>query len=177
GHSPGRLGNQHPSIAPYETLRCGQGLLAVACGNDGQFRRLVGALGIPVLIEDERFSTNSARVANRSALVPLLETALTKRSAAEWVPLLNTAGVPAGQVGSVADGFAFAAALGLKPTVEMPTPHPAQVSNPVQFTNAELRHPLPPPDLGSDDGAMRAWLASPGAITQLEDLLSSKEVK
>lgn len=67
GAPPGRMGNQHPSIAPYETLRCEDAYLAVAIGNDGQFRRLADALGLVGLAEDERFATNAQRVANRPA--------------------------------------------------------------------------------------------------------------
>ena len=70
GRSPGRLGNAHPSIAPYETLRCADGLLAVACGNDEQFRRLVSVLGSPALAADPRFATNGDRVGHRGELVP-----------------------------------------------------------------------------------------------------------
>ena len=62
GVSPGRLGNQHPSIAPYETLRCADGLIAVACGNDAQFVRLCEALGVPGLAGSMPFGPNPQQV-------------------------------------------------------------------------------------------------------------------
>ncbi len=68
GASPTRLGNRHPSIAPYQALQCEDGLLVVACGNDAQFRSLTRALRVPTLAVDERFATNPARVANRDLL-------------------------------------------------------------------------------------------------------------
>src|SRR5690606_36987872 len=68
GQPPGRLGNAHPSIAPYELLPCADGQLAVACGNDAQFRKLAAVLGRASLADDERFATNAARVENRPAL-------------------------------------------------------------------------------------------------------------
>lgn len=84
GVVPVRMGNRHPSIAPYETLRCADGLLAVACGNDAQFARLAVELGIGALTVDARFDTNAARVANRDALVAALEGALRGASVADW---------------------------------------------------------------------------------------------
>ncbi|MGO3089755.1 MAG: CaiB/BaiF CoA transferase family protein, partial [Galactobacter sp.] len=65
GAEPGRLGNVHPSISPYQSLRCADAPLAVACGNDGQFARLCSELGLPDLAADERFSSNPARVQHR----------------------------------------------------------------------------------------------------------------
>src|SRR3954465_8148257 len=88
GVVPGRMGNRHPSIAPYELLRCGEGELVLAVGNDRQFGELCEAIGKLDLAEDERFATNSARVANRDELKSLLERALASRPAAEWVELL-----------------------------------------------------------------------------------------
>jgi crotonobetainyl-CoA:carnitine CoA-transferase CaiB-like acyl-CoA transferase len=80
GRAPARLGNQHPSIAPYETLRCKDGLLAVACGNDRQFRRFAEALGDPGLADDPRFAANPTRVQHREALVGALEGRLSASS-------------------------------------------------------------------------------------------------
>ncbi|EFE68085.1 L-carnitine dehydratase [Streptomyces viridosporus ATCC 14672] len=97
GRAPGRMGNRHPSIAPYETLRCRDGLLAVACGNDGQFARLAAVLGAPGLADDERFATNAARVGHREELVAALEDRLAEQDCATWQERLTAAGVPAGK--------------------------------------------------------------------------------
>ncbi|MDT4918587.1 MAG: hypothetical protein QOH89_3287, partial [Pseudonocardiales bacterium] len=99
GVAPGRMGNAHPSIAPYETLHCADGLIAVACGNDGQFARLAGVLGVGQLAADPRVATNPARVRHRVELVELLERQLLGASAAVWEARLTAAGVPAGLVG------------------------------------------------------------------------------
>ena len=61
----GRMGNRHPSIAPYETLRAADGPFVVAVGNDEQFATFCDVLGVPALAADERFTTNAARVTNR----------------------------------------------------------------------------------------------------------------
>jgi crotonobetainyl-CoA:carnitine CoA-transferase CaiB-like acyl-CoA transferase len=158
GNAPGRMGNQHPSIAPYETLRCRGGLIAVACGNDGQFLRLATVLGQPQLAEDERFSTNGARVGNRTALVAALQTLLATADPATWEVVLNAAGIPAGRVGDVADGFALAEQLGLDPSLPCGPGRAAQVRHPVTYSNDLVRRPEPPPALGAHQGAIRAWL-------------------
>ena len=82
GVVPGRMGNRHPSIAPYETLHAADGPFVVAVGNDAQFATFAAALGVPELAEDERFATNAARVTNRDELVHALEAALRDEPAA-----------------------------------------------------------------------------------------------
>jgi crotonobetainyl-CoA:carnitine CoA-transferase CaiB-like acyl-CoA transferase len=85
GVVPGRMGNRHPSIAPYELLHSGEGEIVLAVGNDRQFAELCAVLGAPKLAADARFATNPARVENRDELRPLLEAALGARPASEGV--------------------------------------------------------------------------------------------
>jgi crotonobetainyl-CoA:carnitine CoA-transferase CaiB-like acyl-CoA transferase len=165
GVVPTRLGNTHPSIAPYETLDCADGPLAVACGNDAQFRRFATVLGAPQLLEDPRFLDNSQRVANRAALVPLLEAQLQRHGAAEWQRQLTEVGVPAGRVGTVADGFALAESLGLEPTIEVLDASgvavATQVRHPITWSPPITRKNIAPPLLGQQDAAVRDWLEGP----------------
>ncbi|GAA0923147.1 CoA transferase [Streptomyces thermoalcalitolerans] len=163
GRPPGRMGNRHPSIAPYETLRCRDGLLAVACGNDGQFARLAAVLGAPALAEDERFATNAARVTHREELVRALEERLAEDDSAAWQKRLTAAGVPAGRVGTVADGFALAESLGLEPTVTPAGGGAPQPRHPVTYSTGLVGPAQAPPALGADDEAVRAWLSAPDA--------------
>jgi formyl-CoA transferase len=163
GQSPGRMGNQHPSIAPYETLHCKDGIIAVACGNDGQFRRLAEALGSPGLADDPAFATNPARVSHRRALVAALEEALAEDTASSWSSRLSAAGVPAGEVGDIASAIALADRLGLSPTVDVGAGTPAQVRHPVAYSRSAIRPPQPPPALGQHNDEIRAWLAEPAA--------------
>jgi formyl-CoA transferase len=162
GVSPSRLGNQHPSIAPYETLQCADGLIVVACGNDGQFRRLCQVLGIPEVGSDPRFSDNPARVAARSELRGLLEAPLAQATAAVWQARLTEVGVPAGEVQDVAGGFALATRLGLEPLV-----HPAGeggtplVAHPVTYSGFTPAPARRPPTLSEHDQQVRHWLAGP----------------
>ncbi|WP_042446257.1 CaiB/BaiF CoA transferase family protein [Streptacidiphilus jiangxiensis] len=168
GRPPGRMGNQHPSIAPYETLHCGSTdgvggpeLLAVACGNDGQFRALATVLGVPGLAEDPRWATNGERVRNRAELVVVLEAALAAHGAAEWQARLTEAGVPCGPVNDLAGAFALATELGLDPVAEVGGGRVPQVRSPLTLTATPVRPPLAPPRLGEHNDAVRAWLAAP----------------
>ena len=158
GRVPVAMGNRHPSIAPYETLAAADGLVAVCCGNDGQFRRLVDVLGVPALADDPTYATNPARVENRTVLVAVLEKALGQRPVAEWVDLLQAGGVPAGAVGSVADAFALAERLGLRPTVDVGPDAPPQVRNPITLGRTPISRYAAPPRLGEHTNDVRHWL-------------------
>ncbi|MDI6022257.1 CoA transferase [Leucobacter sp. UT-8R-CII-1-4] len=158
GNAPGRLGNAHPSIAPYELLPAADEPFAIACGNDGQFRKLAIVLGNESLADDERFATNSARVQHRPALVSALGELLAKDTATSWVKQLLAVGVPAGNVGSIADGFALATELGLEPLVEVGEGRPAQVRNPITYSDTPITRYQAPPSLGEHSQGVREWL-------------------
>lgn len=150
GVTPGRLGNAHPSIAPYETLRAGDGELAVAAGNQRQFAALCGALGVPDAMLDPRFVDNGARVRHRAELRSVLESALRTRGAQEWVRVLTDAGVPAGAVNDIGQAFALAERLGLEPTVSIPREDgTASVlpRNPIRLSRTPVQYRLAPPQL------------------------------
>lgn len=106
GVPPHRLGNAHPNIAPYQTFAVADGFVIVAVGNDGQFRRLVGVLGREALGGDPRFVTNADRVANRQALTEELGAAIAAWRRDALLAALETEGVPAGPINTVADVFA-----------------------------------------------------------------------
>jgi crotonobetainyl-CoA:carnitine CoA-transferase CaiB-like acyl-CoA transferase len=148
GVVPGRLGNAHPSIAPYEVLACGEGSVVVAVGNDQQFSSLCEALGLRQLPSDPRFAHNPQRVANRAELRQLLEGALADASAAAWAARLVEAGVPAGEVNDIAGAFALAERLGLGPLVEA-RPGLRLPRNPVRLSKTPPSYRLGPPALGS----------------------------
>ena len=180
GTAPTRMGNRHPSITPYETLECRDGLIAVACGNDRQFARLAAALGRPGLAEDVRFATNAQRVTHRDVLLECLETLLKADDAQTWERVLTTAGVAAGRVGSVADGFALAQRLGLEPYSDAATPSSPcpQVRHPVQYDTTLTVPVSRPPALGEHDDEIRAWLADASApdLEYQNDRIPTKEM-
>jgi crotonobetainyl-CoA:carnitine CoA-transferase CaiB-like acyl-CoA transferase len=156
GVVPGRLGNRHPSITPYETFRAADGDFAVAVGNDAIFGRLCEAIGRPELVGDERFATNASRLEHREELGSLLEGAFHAAPAAEWVQRLSAAGVPAGPINDIAQAFAFAQALGLEPVWE--TDGIRTVRSPIRMSDTPAAARRRPPALGEHDGELRAWL-------------------
>jgi crotonobetainyl-CoA:carnitine CoA-transferase CaiB-like acyl-CoA transferase len=158
GVVPGRLGNRHPSITPYETYRAADGDFAVACGNDALFRRLCGALERDDLPGNPRFADNGARLEHRDELTAELEAAFASAPAAEWVERLGRAGVPAGPINDVGAAFAFAEALGLQPSVESDGVRTVRSPMTLSATPAEVRRR--PPRLGEHDAEIRAWLAA-----------------
>jgi crotonobetainyl-CoA:carnitine CoA-transferase CaiB-like acyl-CoA transferase len=105
GTPPRRLGNAHPNIVPYQTFAASDGHLILACGNDGQFRALCGALGLPELALDARFAENSGRSVNRVALLPILEAAFRTHTRDEWIDALEACGVPCGPINDVGQAF------------------------------------------------------------------------
>jgi crotonobetainyl-CoA:carnitine CoA-transferase CaiB-like acyl-CoA transferase len=156
GVVPGRLGNRHPSITPYETYRAADGDFAVACGNDALFRRLCGAIGRDDLPGDERFAGNEARLEHRDELTAELEAAFAGAPAAEWVERLGAAGVPAGPINDVGAAFAFAEELGLEPAVD--TDGVRTVRSPMTLSATPTAVRRRPPRLGEHDAEIRAWL-------------------
>jgi crotonobetainyl-CoA:carnitine CoA-transferase CaiB-like acyl-CoA transferase len=105
GVDTGRMGNEHPSIVPYETFAASDKLIAIAVGNDQQFVAFCRALGRDDLARDPRFATNPERVTNREVLVRVLKSEIIKRPAAEWIETIQESGVPCGPVNSLADVF------------------------------------------------------------------------
>ena len=156
---PGRMGNSHLSLFPYEPLATGDGDLIVIAGNDGQFRRLAATLGKPELAEDERFATVGARNDHRDELRPLLLEVLSTRSAQEWFEVLTEAGLACGPINDVRGGVELAESLGLEPVVlagDVPT-----VRNPIRLSATPARYDLPPPGLDDHGEQLRTWLADP----------------
>lgn len=164
GVVPGRMGNDHPSIAPYQLLNCADGPLAVACGNDAQFARLASLLDLAPLADDERFTTNSARVAHRGELTHHLETALARDTAAAWQQAFTAAGIPAGRVSGIDEGISYAEELGLDPTIDVHDASGAtvgrQLRHPISWTPAFPPPHQAPPLLGEHSERLREWLSS-----------------
>ncbi len=103
GSTPGRMGNRHPTIVPYETFEAADGEFVIAVGNDEQWKRFCGVIGAEDLKADERFATNRGRLTNYAALRPRLAERLVTRTRDEWVAALKSAGVPCGSVRNIAE--------------------------------------------------------------------------
>lgn len=160
GRAPQRLGNRHPSIAPYETVRCRDGYLALAVGNDRQWAALARLIGEPQLVDDPRFATNPARVENHDAMLPLIEAALASADVETWTGRMRQVGIPAGKVNDIGEALALAERLGLEPRVDVGRDHPGQIRHPVRYSGFEPVGPVAPPALDQHGADLRAWLSS-----------------
>ncbi|MDH2442427.1 CoA transferase [Amnibacterium sp. CER49] len=147
GEPPGRFGNAHPSIAPYETFETEDRMLAIAVGNDRQFAALCRTLDLPDLPLDHRFDDNPSRVQHRSELREVLEARLRTAPASEWQERLTAARVPAGAVSTVDEAFALAERLGLGLVTGAPGAG-RQAANPIRMSSGSPTYRIPPPPLG-----------------------------
>ncbi|WP_394139133.1 CaiB/BaiF CoA transferase family protein [Cytobacillus oceanisediminis] len=105
GVIPGRLGNQHPNIVPYQVFSAIDGELVVAVGNDEQFKRFADALGRPDLAEMDEYFHNENRMENKATLIPICEELLSKKTKKEWKEILDAAGIPNGPINTVREMF------------------------------------------------------------------------
>jgi crotonobetainyl-CoA:carnitine CoA-transferase CaiB-like acyl-CoA transferase len=180
GIAPGRLGNAHPSIVPYQAFAASDGYFILCVGNDRQFRQFAELAGAPELATDPRFATNPQRVTNRSQLIPLLEELTRRKSVASWLAVLQPAGVPCGAVNDIAQVFSDPQVRHRKMMVEMPHPGAADgvvrlIANPIRGSADPVAYRRPPPLLGEHtdevleeilrlDASERDRLRSVGAI-------------
>src|SRR5678816_1761797 len=151
GKPPQRIGNLHPNIVPYQPFRTRDGDVILACGNDNLFRRFCEAAGCAELAGDARFATNGKRVENRGELTRLLQEILLKKTTAEWVDLLEAAGVPNGPINNLAQVFEEpqVKARGIRIELE----HGAgaklpMVASPMRFSGTPVEYRRAPPLLG-----------------------------
>lgn len=149
GVVPKAMGNAHPSISPYETFDTADRALALAVGNDGQFRKCVQALGLAELAEDPRFVTNPMRVQHRAELRLVLQNALLQHGADHWSATFSAVGVPCGPVNGMDEAFALAERLGLDP-VRL-ADGVKTVANPIGLSKTPARYDRRPPGVGDTD--------------------------
>ncbi len=151
GKPPGRAGNAHANIVPYQVFAASDGHVIVAVGNDSQYAKFCAVAGCPQLATDPRFVRNADRVRNRATLVPLLEEIVGRRPMAFWVSELEAAGVPCGPINSIEQALADPqiVARGLRIDVPHPTAGGVPLVNtPIRMSASRVDAPRPPPLLG-----------------------------
>lgn len=172
GVSPGRLGNAHPNIVPYQDFPTDDGYMILAIGNDGQFARFCEAAGDAALAADPRFATNKARVGNRATLIPLLNKLTIRRRTADWIRVLEAVTVPCGPINTLAEVFddPQVRARGLRVAMTHPaTGSVPQVASPMRLSATPVEYGSAPPLLGEHTDAVLASLLrlSPADIDRL----------
>jgi crotonobetainyl-CoA:carnitine CoA-transferase CaiB-like acyl-CoA transferase len=154
GKVPGRSGNAHPNIVPYQAFAAADGHLILAIGNDGQFRRFCETAGVPDMGADSRYATNAARLANREELCTRIAALMADRSMDDWIAALEKAGVPCGPINTLDRVFRDpqVQARAMVQQVEHPLAGPIPtVRNPILFSRSRMRLHRAPPLLGEDN--------------------------
>ena len=175
GKAPGRAGNIHPSLAPYQDFRSSDGNVLLAIGNDGQFARFCAAAGKPEWAQDSRFATNTARVQNRPALLALMEPLMRTRTTAEWIALLEDKAVPCGPINTIAQAFddPQVQARGIRKALPRDAgdgiAQIATVASPMRLSATPVSYRNAPPALGQHTQQVLQELGlSPEEITALQ---------
>ncbi|KPC31409.1 L-carnitine dehydratase/bile acid-inducible protein F [Pseudomonas syringae pv. cilantro] len=151
GVSPGRLGNAHPNIVPYQSFPTADGDLILTIGNDRQFRKFADVAGQPQWADNPRFLTNNQRVAHRAELIPLIRQVTVFRNTAQWVSDLEAAGVPCGPVNDLAQVFADPQVVARGLAIELPHAlggSVPQVASPIRLSETPVEYRRAPPLLG-----------------------------
>jgi crotonobetainyl-CoA:carnitine CoA-transferase CaiB-like acyl-CoA transferase len=174
GEVPRAEGNHHPSICPYGSFRCADGIVQISVGSEALWRRFASAFDLPV--EEPGFASNAERVRNRDGVVAAIEKAFGSWSTAKLLPRLAELGVPAGQVRTLDQVYAWeqTRSQGLVVEVEHPSLGRIQLPGPPirfddnQYAGGRRTH-LPPPTLGQHTHEVLAWLDELDARAGLDD--------
>jgi formyl-CoA transferase len=157
GAPPGRIGNAHQNIVPYQTFACADGHLILAVGNDLQFGKFCEVAGKPEWATDPRFARNADRVRNRDVLVPMIAEVVRARSQKAWLDALEPLAVPCGPINRLDQVFADpqVAARGMRVDLAHPLAGSVpQVRTPLVFSGTPLSYDRPPPLLGEHTAAV-----------------------
>ncbi len=153
GENPPRLGNQHPNIVPYQVFPTQDGFMVLSVGNDPTFKRFCDNTGLSHLLEDARFATNAARVANRQLVTDTLTPVMKTKTTTEWVELLETLKIGCGPINTLEQVFADPQVVARGAVVEMPHAQATSgtvkvIANPVRLSETPADYRITAPLLG-----------------------------
>ena len=162
GKVPGRNGNAHPNIVPYQSFNTLDGYMVVGAASEGNWQRLCQAIERPELLNDPRFAKNAQRVANRKELIDILTDIFLKRDTITWIRLLGEAGIPCAPVNTIDRVFNEPQVRhrGMLLEIEHPTAGKVRMAGmPLKFSNTPASVRLPPPLLGQHtEEVLASWL-------------------
>ena len=178
GKPPKRIGNLHPNIVPYQPFRTKDGAVILACGNDNLFRKFCDAAGQSALANDPRFASNGKRVENRAEMTRLLGDVFRQRTTAEWVDVLEKAGVPNGPINDIAQVYEEpqVKARGIRVDLNHPVAGKLPtVASPMRFSATPVEYRGAPPTLGQHtDEVLKSLLEKTDA--ELAQLRAAKVI-
>lgn len=151
GNEPRRYGNGHPAVVPYQVFDSSDGRVVIAVGNDRQFAGLCQLFDRADIAEDERFARNSARVANREALLAIMKPLISEHPTGWWLENLRAAGIPCGEVRAVGAALTSPEALARDMVVKVEHPTAGTVplvASPLKLSGTPVATPVAPPLLG-----------------------------
>ena len=151
GVAPGRAGNAHQNVVPYQVFQTSDGYMILAVGNDSQFRSFCKAVDHPEWATDERFVTNSQRIINRDALIPMVEDLIRTKARDQWIDIFEKVGVPCGPIQTIDQVFDHPQVKARKVWREVD--HPASgksptTANPINFSDTPIQYTRHAPMLG-----------------------------
>jgi crotonobetainyl-CoA:carnitine CoA-transferase CaiB-like acyl-CoA transferase len=173
GKPPQRMGNAHPNVTPYQVFATRDGHMVLAIGNDAQFARFCACAGRGEVAQDTRFRTNAARIQHRTELMPIVAHACATRTTAEWIELLEQAGVPCGPINDLAQVFANEQVTARGMQVNLPHASGGSVplvASPLRLSATPPEYQSAPPLLGQHTEAVLTRLLglSSGRLEQLK---------
>ncbi|HZF18441.1 MAG TPA: CaiB/BaiF CoA-transferase family protein [Burkholderiales bacterium] len=151
GKTPGRYGNAHANVVPYEVFATADGHVILAVGNDSQFASFCKVAGRPELAADPRYGSMPGRIRNRGELIPLVREIIKRRASKDWIERLEAANVPCGPINSYKEVFEDSQVAHRKLKIEMPHPLAGTmpgIASPMRFSETPVEYKLPPPLLG-----------------------------
>jgi crotonobetainyl-CoA:carnitine CoA-transferase CaiB-like acyl-CoA transferase len=175
GVAPGRIGNEHPNVVPYQAFPTKDFHIVLAVGNDAQFARFCDIAGRPELAKDPRFATNSQRIVHRATIIPIVAEIMTEKTRAEWMEALEQAGIANGPINTLDQVFENpqVKARGMK----IALPHPVAgsvplVASPLRFSETPVAYDRAPPTVGQHtDEVLRDLLGfADGKIKVLREM-------
>jgi crotonobetainyl-CoA:carnitine CoA-transferase CaiB-like acyl-CoA transferase len=152
GEVPGRIGNSHPNIVPYQAFATQDGHLILAVGNDAQFQRFCDVIDQPQLALDSRYACNRARVENRETLCQQISDLLKKNDTDDWLQRFENNSIPCGPINSIDQVFADPQILARKMQISIADKRAGEipgVANPINYSRSTIDYAVPPPELGS----------------------------
>lgn len=171
GKVPGRYGNAHANIVPYQVFKASDRDFIIACGNDTQFIQLCQAIGLPELPNDPKFTRNADRIKHREEITQLLSEHFSTKTADEWVAAIHAAKVPVGVINNLEQAFEEPQVVERKMLVDMPHPqrqHLKVIGSPIKMSRTPIEYKRAPPMLGQHTDEILSRILSKSTLDELK---------